>query len=323
MTEIRQAISGRPDNNSSARGRRIPCRIASALLTLAVLLISVFAFGGCGRSGENKVFSDAGKAELERFVRLGVFPAGTDAKVSDNITRFDAVLALERLLGAGDELRAADYFRQLAPEGSIDLFEDPDGSSADAESAVSAAQAYHMCLKALGLPGDTAPETAGFGYYAGTVDGDKLTYGSYSLILSELLGLRPEGSAEPVYRITAAMDSAFLKLLRNNGLYDDIPEELAPVFGAGYYVPDSFAAVNAAYSEWSAQYSKVSAEALEAYIDRIEAEGWIPEGQYTPESEPDTKMYLYYQPNSDAPDGEMGLVLRLTPEGMLTWALLA
>ncbi len=331
MAVVKKAISGQPDHIGNLRSGRVSRRgrrgyrcngtvLTAVLLSLALLLCGL---AGCHRGGDSKVYSDAGKTELERFVRLGVFPAGTGAKVSDNITRLDAVLALEKLIGAGDELRAADYIRQLGPELSVDFFADPDGTDANMDSTVSAAQAYFMCLKALNYPADTAPEAAGFGYYAGTLDSGKLTYGSYSLILSELLGLRPAGTDAPVYRITAAMDSGYLKLLKNNGLYDDIPAELVPVFSAGYYVPDSFSSASASGSEWTARYAKVNAEALEAYFTELEAGGWILEGRYLPESEPDTTMYLYYKANSSAPDGEMGLVLKLTPDGMLTWALMA
>ena len=324
------ATSGQPDNNGSDRserkalcGRGQRFRAAAAAVLLPALILAFLCLAaGCHR-GESKVYSDAGKNELERFVRLGVFPAGTESKVSDNITRFDAVLALERLIGAGDELRAADYFRQLATGDSVDFFADPDGSTAETDGTVSAAQAYYMCLKALAQPAGTSAEAAGFGYYAGIIDSGKLTYGSYSLILSELLGLRPAGSAEPVYRITAAMDSEFFQLLKRNGLYDDVPAELAPVFSAGYYVPDSFTAAIAESSEWSAQYSNVSADALTEYMTALEAGGWILEGRYVPESEPETTLYLYYKANGSAPDGEMGLVLRSTPEGLLTWALMA
>lgn len=331
MAVSRQAISGQPDNIGNGRpecsAKRIRSRRACGMRTAVLLLLSTLmlcgCFAGCHRGAESIVHSDAGKTELERFVRLGVFPAGTGEKVADNISRLDAVLALERLIGAGDELRAADYIRQLGPELSVDFFTDPDGSAAETDSNVSAAQAYGMCLKALNYPADTAPEAAGFGYYAGLVDGSKLTYGSYALILTELLGLRPAGTDTPVYRITAAMDSEYFKLLKNNGLYDDIPDDLAPVFNAGFYVPDSFSAVSAASSEWTARYAKVPAEALNAYLAQLEAGGWILEGRYLPESEPETIMYLYYKANSSAPDGEMGLVLKLTPDGVLTWALMA
>ena len=246
-----------------------------------LLLCIAVALTGCTR---RKVYSNTGKDELDCFVRLGVFPAGSGDALNDQIRRFDAVLALQRLLGSGDEMRIADYFRTISYSGTVDFFEDASGAAAASGDAVSATQAYTMCLKALGYgpelkEGGESSVTAlasqagfgsGDGSGSGLLSGNKITYGTYALILRELMLLRPEGNAEAVYRITAMMDSSYSDLLEYNGLYDDIPEELCPLFSYGRYGPGSFsAAVSEGKREWTSWYIRVLEADLDSYAELL------------------------------------------------------
>ena len=307
-------------------------RVCTAAMILCFFVFSLF-LPGCNR----EVRSETGLDDLNCMIRLGVFPAGTEDSVNENITRFDAVLALEKLLGAGSENRTADYFRSIYYTKSVDFFVDAaGGAQAAPEDNVSAAQAYGMCLKALGYGeridaegagavGNIALE-AGFGSGSGSelLSGNKITYGTYSVILSELLLLRTENTKEPVYRILAMMDSSFSDLLEYNGLYDDIPEELCPWFSFGIYVPGSFsAAVSTGRREWNASYSNITKDDLTAYAAYLESEGWTLEGRYASETEEGTVITLYYKEEPSSPDGEMGLVLKTNAQGILSWNLMA
>lgn len=269
------------------------------------------------------------------FVRLGVFDPGTDEKINGEITRFDAALFLERLLGASDESRAADYFRTVNVSGTVDFMTDPDGSAANAEDGLGAAQAYAVCLQALDYFTESRErfsdrdafyalaKEAGFGNGSVLFEDERITVGQFALILRELLLCVPKGGTAPVYRILAYLDSGFKKLLTANGFYDDVPEELCPRFSFGRYVPGSFfSAVSDAKSEWSASYS-ITGDAGERYGLLLEKNGWILEGRYSSETEPGTEIWLYYKANESAPDGEMGLVLKLSADGILSWNLLA
>ena len=301
---------------------------------LSVLLFLFFAalvFAGCGR----KVYSNSGSDETALLSRLGVYPDGTADKVNDGIDRFNSVLALQRLLGAGDETRAADYFRSISYTGSVDFFIDADGTRAEPDDGLSASQAYGMCLKALGyIDGQEAQGQsiesiaagAGFGTVnsSGLVSGNKLTYGSFALILHELLFLKPRGSEDAVYRVTALMDKSFSDLLEYNGLYDDVPAELCPVFKKGNYAEGSFyAAVASEKREWGASYVNVTEEDISDYTLLLESDGWIREGKYSSETEAGTVIILYYKAEASAPDGEMGLALKYNAGGTLRWDLMA
>ena len=305
--------------------------VCTAVMILCFFVFSLF-FTGCSR----EVRSETGPDDLNCLIRLGVFPAGTDGSADDNITRFDAVLALQKLLGAGSENRTADYFRSIYYTKSVDFFVDAGGAQAAPEDNVSADQAYGMCLKALGygerIDAEGAESIAniaqevGFGFRSGSglFSGKKITYGTYSVILSELMLIRTENTKEPVYRILAMMDSSFSDLLEYNGLYDDIPEELCPLFSYGIYVPGSFsAAVSTDKREWTASYSQITDEDISAYAAVLESEGWILEGRYSSETEAGTMITLYYKEEPSAPDGEMGLVLKTTAQGTISWNLMA
>lgn len=319
----------RTDNGRKPRGGRfLSGRPVFALLFL-VLIIAISS--GCGR----KVYSNSGSGETELLARLGVYPDAAAEKVNDGIDRFNSVLALQKLLGAGDETRAADYFRSISYTGSVDFFIDADGTRAEPGDGLSASQAYGMCLKALGyIDGqieqgqsvDSIAAAAGFGTVngSGLLTGDKMTYGSFAIILHELMFLKPRGAGDAVYRVTALMDKKFSDLLEYNGLYDDVPAELCPVFKKGYYSEGSFyAAVASEKREWGASYVSVSETDLSDYMLLLESDGWIREGKYSSETEAGTAIILYYKAEASAPDGEMGLVLKYNAAGTLRWVLMA
>lgn len=319
----------RTDNYRMPReGRSLPGR---PLFVLLFLVLAVAIFAGCGR----KVYSNSGSSETALLTRLGVYPDGAAEKVNDGIDRFNSVLALQRLLGAGDETRAADYFRSISYTGSVDFFIDADGTRAEPGDDLSASQAYGMCLKALGYidaqeaqgqPVENIAAAAGFGTVngSGLVNGNKMTYGSFAIILHELMFLKPRGAGDAVYRVTALMDSSFSDLLEYNGLYDDVPAELCPVFKKGFYSEGSFyAAVAPEKREWGASYVSVTEADLSDYTLLLESDGWIREGQYSSETEAGTVIILYYKAEASAPDGEMGLVLKYNAAGALRWVLMA
>jgi hypothetical protein len=304
------------------------CAFAALVLLFCVVLSCLY---GCGTS---VVHSDTGKDESDLMVRLGVYSSVLGSDVNAEITRFDAALALEKLLGAGNENRMADYFRSLSFSQTVDLMTDPNGKQADAGDKVSGYAAYGMCLKALGYAavssgnyGENAvydlASSAGFGASGGLLKAKKLKVGEFAVILSELTVLKPEGRSEAVYRVAADLDPDFFELLKNNGLYDDVPENYCPRFNAGRYVPGSFS--YAAYDdrkEWTASYV-TDEEGLALYKAALADAGWTLEGQYSSETEPGTVIMLYYKTTDLSSDGEAGIVLKYGANGLLSWNLLA
>ncbi len=318
-------------NKAQKESRAVPGSFG--LLSVMLIILCFFMLiTGCGR----KVYSDAGKEELERFVRLGIFPAGTGSEVNEQINRLNAVLALEKLIGAGSEDRTGDYFRSIYHSESIDFFANANGTKAGPDDNVSAAEAYEMCLKTLGYSKDIdtgTPETvnsisksAGFGRLSGNglIKSSKITYGEYSLILSDLMMLRVKDTGEPVYRILAMMDSSFSDLLKYNGLYDDIPVSLCPAFDFGIYVPGSFSsAVSNERREWAASYADTADEDVAAYRTLLENNGWILEGQYVTEDDAPSTILLFYKEEASSADGEAAVVLKISADGTVLWQLLA
>ncbi len=306
------------------------CALA-AVLMLFVLLVSMVS---CNSGSPAAVYSDTGKTETELMVRLGIYSSVTGADVNAKISRFDAALSLEKLTGAGNENRAADFFRMISYPGTVDLMTDPDGRQAEAEEKVSSYQAYSMCLKALGY-GEAAAQVenadglyelasnTGFGKGSGIIKTNELTVGEYAVILSEFAVLRPNNATDAVYRILSTMDPDYCLLLKNNGLYDDVPLSLCPAFNYGIYVTGSFS--EAAYddkSEWTASYYATEEE-VSVYEELLRGSGWAKEGQYSSETEPGTVILLYYKAIETAHDGEAGIVLKYSADGLLSWNLLA
>ena len=320
----------------SRRKRPLSAFRAAALLFASAVTLLAFALSGCS----GKALSVTGAEETALFVRLGVYDPGTEADYNSEIRRFDAVLALERLLGAGDEIRAADYFRLFPVGTTVDFFADAGGVTAKADDNVSAVQAYGMCLKALGLAAGTSGDAAGadsavmsaaagagFGFSSGVINDKKLTVGAFSVILSEFMMLRPSGESVPVYRLLAASDPDFMRLLLNNGCYDDVPQDIAPRFGGGYYKTGSFMSASGnGKKEWTAGYVKVSQPEIDEYIAKLESSGWVREGKYTAEpsegNDSGDVIYLYYKTDADAFEGETGLAMRYG-NGELRWSVMS
>jgi len=316
-------------------------RLFTAVLAAVIAVCALAAVAGCSR---NKVHSDAGKTELETLTRLGIIDPENVPELEAEVTAYGLAGALERLTGAGDPTRAADYFRNFTLTYDVDFYKAPSGTVLEPEAKISAADLYTACLQVLvydpftaysstdgttGLTGAEAvlalAQAAGFGYFSDVQAADTVTYGKLALTLYELLLLRTSGSDRTVYMWLGDLDSSFRSLLLNNGLYDEIPETLAPRVAAGMYLPGTFLAAvkSGAGSEWQATYVKVSEAEKTAYFTLLEAEGWTLETRLASETESGTTVSLYYKAYEQGTDGEMGLTVKYSADGTLNWYLMA
>ena len=315
--------------------------VFAALAVLAAFCVLSFA-AGCVR---REVHSDAGITELETLTRLGIVDPKNVPEPDAEVTAYGLADALERLAGAGDHYRAADYFRNFTLNYDVDFYRAPSGLILEPEAEISAAELYSACLQVLGYDpfaayagsvetGGTAgreeavlelAKSAGFGYFSEVQAGKTVNYRKLALTLYELLLLRTEGSERTVYMWLGDLDSGFRSLLVNNGLYDELPTELVPRINGGMYLPGTFLAAvkSGAGSEWQASYVNVSGSQLTAYFALLEADGWTLETRLEQSSEPAALIYLYYKAYAAGTDGEMGLTVKYSADGTLNWYLMA
>lgn len=231
------------------------------------------------------------------------------------------------LLGCGDPERAAEFYRDYAPEAAPGFISGSD--------TITGTQAFKMLLSGLGY--DTSDltkadlealaESAGYGYIkdvSTVMDTDRLRSGTAAILLYETLFVRQNYTNDPVYRSLGERDSVFRAALLSNGLFDDVPEDIVPRFQYGFYIENSFFELpgESGSVEWGASYRGVTAENAAAYISSAEGLGWLKEGEYLvtdTETGAEKTLWLYYRTESQ--NKETGLVLSLG-DGILEWALL-
>lgn len=180
----------------------------------------------------------------------------------------------------------------------------------------------------------------GFGFSIPVEKIDELTNGELACIIFEAFYSIPKGADIQVYRIRANINSDFKLFLLENGLYDDIPEEYAPLFVDGIYSQNSFFAFlgenndgTKPKNEWGAKYNFVKKNEADEYIELLKANGFIMDSQYKMEHDDSglvnnyivTLMYktIDYEYNGAIIEMTSYCVLRFdTDNNVLEWNLL-
>ncbi len=293
------------------------CTLGVAVLVVGVFLLLPILFPES---------SDVGAAQAKVLYQLGILPEydGVYLAKETKPTRGEEIVL--RFLGSGNETQAALFYRYL------ELDQAPDLAFPKDQETLTETEAYDLLLRALGY--ESTPETAlakakevGFGIFREVRDsGQALTNGDFALILYEALLVRPPNAANyPTYRILGSLNSHFKEALLENGLYDAIPEEYAPLFNAGIYKPDSFARLPVTGSanrvEWTATYLNVAGTYAADYVAKLLADGWTREGTYEVEGDPKATIEVIYKPLSAGSNQELGLVVKLYENDTVEWAL--
>lgn len=269
--------------------------------------------------------SDTGREQAAILKRLGILSKSDPAFLGRTLTRGTAEETVLKLLGCGDAAQAADFYHY------VKLQEVPVFHAADADAALRDVDGYRFLLETLGYPEKQigaadadalkTAEDAGFGFLIAVRNGSlPLTNGKFTVMLYEMLFLRPNGTGFPVYRILANLNSDFAARLKQNGLLDEIPEDLVPLFNDGIYRKDSFAVLPGAADscEWVCTYDRVSDSYLAQYLELLQKNGWNSEGTYAFEGERTAEAQVLWKPDGT---GELGLVLKYYSDAVLDWAL--
>ncbi len=208
----------------------------------------------------------------------------TKAKMGTAVISFKRMQGAYNIDGVDGQLLNEDemylYYKYLNIDAVPDLM--PAGAKAD--DPISSEQAYAMAALALGYVEEEPAVTA--------EPISELTNGELACIIYETFYAVPNGADIQVYRIRANINSDFKRLLLENGLYDDIPQEFVPIFVNGIYSQNTFFAFlgenkegTKPKNEWGAKYVLVSDTEASDYIELLKTNGYKMDSQYKLEQE--------------------------------------